>query len=169
MKTTRNTIASLAAAAIAMIRGTPRGEIPSFTADDRHCALPNFCGCKIRFLAILLLGLATWPDMGLAQADIPTGSLAGYWRCTTLRYGSTADHHMMLNANGFYRYWSRSFSSYTGREQTTAPVVGRWTVRGSAFIFASADGEVTVVPFQQSGATILLPNEQSRRIWERVR
>jgi hypothetical protein len=36
-------------------------------------------------------------------------------------------------------------------------------------VLTGANGRPMDVPFQRSGDTILLPNESSRRIWERVR
>ena len=76
---------------------------------------------------------------------------------------------MMLNADGTFRSWQHSFSSFSGRESTTNADTGRWSVRGSTLIFTGADGQAVEVPFQRSGDTILLPNESRRRIWERVR
>lgn len=102
-----------------------------------------------------------------------SSGLAGHWRCTTTTGGGdvsiTTDHHMVLNEDGSFRSWQHSFNSFSGRENTTAADTGRWVVRGNSFVFTGADGSTSTVPFQRSGDTILLPNESSRRIWERVR
>lgn len=99
--------------------------------------------------------------------------LAGHWRCTTIAGSGdasiTTDHHMVLNPDGTYRSWEHSFISFSGRENTTAAETGRWVVRGTAIVFTGTDGGTLSVPFQRSGDTILLPNESTRRIWERVR
>ena len=96
--------------------------------------------------------------------------LVGHWRCTTILGGGDAsmvtDYHMVLNADGTFRSWSRTMSSFSG-ESTTAPEIGQWALRGTSLVFTSAGGE-SEVPFRRSGDTILLPNESSRRVWERV-
>ena len=98
---------------------------------------------------------------------------AGHWRCTTIAGSGdamiTTDHHMLLNPDGTFRSWQHSISSFSGRENTTAADTGRWVVRGNTFVFTGTDGSTSTVPFQRSGDTILLPNESSRRLWERVR
>jgi hypothetical protein len=109
---------------------------------------------------------------GAGAATASASPLAGHWRCTTIAGSGdasiTTDHHMVLNADGTYRSWRTSFNSFSGRESSTTPETGRWSVRGSTLIFTGA-GQPSEVPFQRSGDTILLPQETIRRIWERVR
>lgn len=155
---------------------------------------PDVSASTMQEIAAALREANTSPDAAIARlrrlagsaapstgsTGAPTGAaagssapLVGHWRCTTIVGGGdasiTTDHHMMLAADGTFRSWQTSFSSFSGRESTTEPETGRWSMRGNTLIFTGVAGQPTEVPFQRSGDTILLPNESSRRIWERVR
>jgi hypothetical protein len=135
---------------------------------------PDTAVARLRRLA----GGAAAPATGTAapaggSATGVSSPLAGHWRCTTTVGAGdasiTTDHHMVLNADGTFRSWQTSFNSFSGRESNTTPETGRWSVRGSTLVLTGANGQPVDVPFQRSGDTILLPNESSRRLWERVR
>jgi hypothetical protein len=130
---------------------------------------PDTAIARLRRLA----GAAAAAPAPLAAAGGSSPALAGHWRCTTIVGAGdasiTTDHHMVLAADGTFRSWQTSFSSFSGRESNTTPETGRWSVRGNTLIFTGAGAQPVEVPFQRSGETILLPNESSRRIWERVR
>jgi hypothetical protein len=112
-----------------------------------------------------------------SPADPVSGgtTVVGHWRCTVSRGGGadlsmTTDHHMVLEADGTFRSWSHSVTvtSFGGSENTTPEERGRWTQRGSTFVFSQPNGTAEV-PFRRSGETLLLPNESERRVWERTR
>jgi hypothetical protein len=135
---------------------------------------PDAAVSRLRRLAgAATAAAAASPPAPAGAAPAAASPLTGHWRCTTIVGGGdasiTTDHHMVLGADGTFRSWQTSFSSFSGRESSTTPETGRWSVRGTTLILTGADGQPAEVPFQRSGDTILLPNESSRRIWERVR
>jgi hypothetical protein len=134
---------------------------------------PDAAVARLRRLAASAATAANPPPAASGASPASSSALAGHWRCTTIAGAGdasiTTDHHMVLAADGTFRSWQTSFNSFSGRESTTTPDTGRWSVRGSTLVFTGANGQPVDVPFQRSGDTILLPNESSRRIWERVR
>lgn len=133
---------------------------------------PDAAVARLRRLAASAATAAN-PPTASGASPAASSALDGHWRCTTIVGAGdasiTTDHHMVLAADGTFRSWQSSFNSFSGRESTTTPETGRWSVRGSTLVFTGSNGQPVEVPFQRSGDTILLPNESSRRIWERVR
>ena len=152
MRTTRNTITSIAAAAFALIAVHASAE--SLYLHNHEQLTGNTVG-----------------PIPLQDGNSSAG-LAGQWRCTKIMPGGdasiTSDYNIALYPNGTFRHWKLTYFSFTGRSSTTELGTGRWTVDGGSFVFTNAEGQSQEVPFQRRGnTTIYLP--ESRQVWERVR
>ena len=194
MKTIRNTITKIAAAAMTMFVGTAATHAVDCTLElfretssgtsSMTDILPFGSGHTEDAADLRRAGCESLNPQGNSPItggtarplSSPDGdamaALAGHWRCTTFLGGGdlniTTDHHIILNPNGTYRLWRYSTNSFRGSGSASAPETGRWAVRGGSFLFTDARGEMAIVPFRWDGATIVLPNDH-RRVWERVR